>query len=108
MDLNRGLIEAADSEAELAGVMAHELSHVALRHGTNQASKAYLAQAGFGILGGLLGSGGTRQIIEAIGGFGLNALFLEFSRSAETQADVLGTQILAGAGRTDPMAMVSF
>ncbi len=107
MFLNRGLIEAADNEAELAGVMAHEMAHVALRHGTNQASKAYLAQAGFGILGGLLGNGGTGQIIEAIGGFGLNALFLKFSRSAETQADVLGTQILARAGY-DPMAMVTF
>jgi len=49
--VNRGAIEAADNEAELAGVMAHELSHVALRHGTNQASKAELTQGGLGIVG---------------------------------------------------------
>ena len=58
MYVNRGLLEAARSEAELAGVLAHEMSHVALRHGTHQASKAYLGQAGLGILGGLLGKNG--------------------------------------------------
>lgn len=107
MYLNRGLIEAAGTEAELAGVMAHEIAHVALRHGTNQASKAYLAQAGFGILGGLLGNGTAGDIVGAVGGFGLNALFLKFSRSAEKKADILGAQIMAGAGY-DPNAMVEF
>jgi len=48
--VNRGTIEAADTEAQLAGVLAHEISHVALRHGTNQVSKAYLAKAGIGLL----------------------------------------------------------
>jgi len=104
MYVNRGLIEAAGDEAELAGVMAHEIAHVALRHGTNQASKAYLGQAGLGILGGVLGGGTTSSIMEAIGGFGLNSLFLKFSRSAEEQADVVGAQMLAAAGY-DPMAM---
>lgn len=106
--VTRGLIETVRNEGELAGVMAHEISHVALRHGTNQASKAYLAQAGIGILGGLLGGGGgsTAQIIQAVGGLGLNALFLKFSRTAETQADVLGTQIMARAGY-DPEAMAT-
>ncbi|HSR53338.1 MAG TPA: M48 family metallopeptidase [Acidobacteriota bacterium] len=110
MYVNRGLIEAARTEAELAGVMAHEISHVALRHGTNQASKAYMAQAGLGLLGALLGgntSRSTEQIIQAAGGFGLNSLFLKFSRGAETQADVVGAQIMAGAGY-DPMAMADF
>jgi len=104
MYINRGLIEAARDEGELAGVMAHEMSHVALRHGTNQASKAYLGQAGLGILGGVMGSGTTSDIMGAIGGFGLNSLFLKFSRSAEEQADVSGAQMLAKAGY-DPMAM---
>lgn len=104
MYVNRGLIDAAHDEAELAGVMAHEMSHVALRHGTNQASKAYLAQAGLGVLGGVLGNGGLSQIIGAVGGFGLNSLFLKFSRTDETQADVMGAQIMAHAGY-DPMAM---
>ena len=51
MYVNRGLIEAAENEGQLAGVMAHEMAHVALRHGTSQASKAYIAQAGLGLLG---------------------------------------------------------
>ena len=75
MYVNRGLFEAARSEAELASVLAHEMAHVALRHGTHQASKAYLGQAGLGILGGLLGKNGgnTSQIVNAVGGLGLNA-----------------------------------
>ena len=107
--VTRGMIEAARNEGELAGVIAHEISHVALRHGTNQVSKAYLAKAGIGILGGILGGGaggGTGQIIQAVGGLGLNALFLKFSRTAETQADIMGTQIMARAGY-DPLAMAS-
>ena len=104
MYVNRGLVDAAQDEAELAGVMAHEMAHVALRHGTNQASKAYLAQAGLGVLGGLLGNSTTGQIMGAVGGFGLNTLFLKFSRTAEEQADVVGAQMLARAGY-DPMAM---
>src|SRR2546421_10329078 len=72
MYVNRGTIEAAASEAELAGVLAHEMSHVALRHGTHQASTAYLAQTGLGILGGLLGKNGgsAAGIVNAIGGLG--------------------------------------
>ena len=108
--VHRGLIEKVRTEGELAGVMAHEIAHVALRHPTNQASKAYLAQAGIGILGGLLGGKSqstTGQIIGAVGGFGLNALFLKYSRSAETQADIVGAQIMARAGY-DPMEMVHF
>jgi Zn-dependent protease with chaperone function len=107
--VTRGLIETVRNEGELAGVMAHEIAHVALRHGTNQASKAYLAKAGIGILGGLLGGGGgstTAQIAQAVGGFGLNALFLKFSRTAETQADILGTQMMARAGY-DPESMAT-
>ena len=91
-------------EAELAGVMAHEMAHVALRHGTNQASKAYLAQAGLGVLGGLLGNSGTSQIIGAVGGFGLNTLFLKFSRDDEREADEKGMLYLRRAG-FDPRGM---
>ncbi len=86
--VNRGLVESVRSEGELAGVLAHEIAHVALRHPTNQASKTYLAQAGIGILGGLLGGKNpttTNQIIGAVGGFGLNALFLQYSRGADVR-----------------------
>src|SRR5262252_1709481 len=61
--VNRGAIEAADNEAELAGVMAHELSHVALRHGTNQASRAQLTQGGLGLVGGILGGSASGALI---------------------------------------------
>jgi beta-barrel assembly-enhancing protease len=108
--VNRGVLEQARNEGELAGVMAHEISHVALRHGTHQASKAYLAQAGISILGGVLGGKvgqGGAQIINAVGGLGLNALFLKYSRDLETQADVRGSQILAASGYS-PADMVSF
>jgi len=106
--LNRGLIEAAGSEGMLAGVMAHEMAHVALRHGTNQASKAYLGQTGLGVLGGLLGKDDrSTERIQALGGFGLNALFLKFSRTDEENADIVGAQMLAAAGY-DPMDMVAF
>ncbi|HEV8609888.1 MAG TPA: M48 family metallopeptidase [Thermoanaerobaculia bacterium] len=107
--VTRGMIDAARNEGELASVIAHEIAHVALRHGTNQVSKAYLAKAGIGILGGVLGgggAGGTGQILQAVGGLGLNALFLKFSRTAETQADIVGTQVMARAGY-DPLAMAS-
>lgn len=108
--INRGIIENARNEGEIAGVVAHEIAHVALRHGTHQVSKAYAAQAGLQILGGLLGGrvgGNTAQILNTVGGLGLNALFLKFSRELETQADVRGAQILAASGYT-PADMVSF
>lgn len=106
--INRGVIEAADSEAQLAGVMAHETSHVALRHGTNQASKAYLAQVPLAVLGGVMGRNSTGAMLAQLGaGFAANSLLLKYSRNAERQADVLGTQILYDSGY-DPRAMVQF
>ena len=108
--LNRGIIDSAKNEGEIAGVLAHEIAHSALRHGTHQASKAYAAQAGLQILGGLLGGkvgNNTAQILNTIGGVGMNALFLKFSRELETQADIRGAQILAASGYT-PADMVSF
>src|SRR5581483_745498 len=108
--VNRGVLDQARNEGEVAGVLAHEIAHVALRHGTHQASKAYLAQAGISILGGILGgriSQGTAQILNAVGGIGLNALFLKYSRDLETQADIRGAQILAASGYS-PVDMVNF
>lgn len=109
MYMNRGLIEAAQNEGQLAGVMAHEMAHIALRHGTSQASKAYLSQTGLAILGGLISKDNrsTEQTIATLGGFGLNTLFLKFSRTAEEQADITGVQMMAAAGY-DPVDMVNF
>lgn len=108
--VHRGLIEQVRTEGELAGVMAHEIAHVALRHPTSQASKAYVTRAGIGLLGTLLGDGRQSTvsgIMNAVGGLGLNALFLRYSRNAETQADVVGAQIMARAGY-DPNEMAAF
>lgn len=108
--VNRGVLDDARNEGEVAGVLAHEISHVALRHGTHQASKAYLAQAGISILGGILGGKvgqGGAEIINAVGGIGLNALFLKYSRDLESQADIRGAQILAASGYS-PVDMVNF
>lgn len=99
--INRGIIESAKNDGEIAGVLAHEIAHSALRHGTENATKAQMTQAGVGILGAILGgkvSQNTGQIINVLGGFGLNALFLKYSREAETEADLIGTQILTKAG----------
>jgi predicted Zn-dependent protease len=100
MYVNRGLLQSVRSEAELAGVLGHEMAHVALRHGTQQASKAYAAQAGLGLLGRLLGREGERdrEVVEAVGGLGLNAVFLKFGRDAENQSDRVGVRMMAEAG----------
>src|SRR5215471_120135 len=85
--VHRGAIEAADNEAQLAGVIGHEMGHVILRHGTNQASKAQLTQGGLGILGAVLGNGAAGQIAAVGGGFLANSVLLKYSRDAESQAD---------------------
>jgi hypothetical protein len=106
--VNRGTIEAADNEAELAGVIGHEIGHVALRHGTNQATKAYAAKFPLVLLGGILGKNSFLSAIAQIGtGFTLNSILLKYSRDDERQADLMGAQILYDAGY-DPRYMASF
>jgi beta-barrel assembly-enhancing protease len=108
MFVNRGMIEAARTEGEVAGVMAHELSHVVLRHGTAQASKAQKYQIGQ-VVGQILGAvvgGGWGQVIAQGSQFGLGTAFLRFSREYEKQADILGSQIMARSGY-DPRDMAS-
>jgi hypothetical protein len=108
MYVNRGMIEAAKSEGEVAGVVAHELSHVALRHGTAQATKATKYEIGT-IAGAVIGAivGGTAGNVIAQGTqFGLGTAFLRFSREYERQADIEGSQIMARAGY-DPRDMAN-
>jgi hypothetical protein len=110
MFVNRGMIEAARSEGEMAGVIAHEISHVALRHGTAQATKSQSAGVQLGaIAGAILGAviGGNAGDIVAQGTqLGVGAYLLQYSREYETQADILGSQILARAGY-DPMNLAT-
>jgi predicted Zn-dependent protease len=103
--INRGVIEAADSEAELAGVIAHETGHVAARHGVEQASKADLINYGSIPLIFLGGFGGFA--IRQAAGLAIPLGFLKYSRGQEGEADRLGAQYMWSAGY-DPQAMISF
>ena len=105
--INRGVIESADNEAQLAAVIAHELSHVALRHGTNQATKAQAAQGFLGIASGIFGGSTGGALLTELGAFAAGGVLLRYSRTAESQADVMGTQVLYDAGY-DPRAMAQF
>lgn len=103
--VNTGLIMAADSEAELAGVMAHEVAHVAARHATRTETKEKiwnLASLPLVFVGGPAGLA-VRQIMT----FGLPVSFLKFSRDAEREADLLGLEYQWAAGY-DPLALVQF
>ena len=102
-----GTIQAADDEGQLAGVMAHEISHVVLRHSTQQASKAAFAQLPLAVLGATIGQGAAGQIAQLGASFGVQSLFLKYSRDAEREADLLGSQIMYDAGY-DPFSMVEF
>ena len=97
MYVNRGMIQQARTEGEMAGVMAHELSHVALRHGTAQATKSqkYSLGAGIaGILGTILAGPAVGQAAQVP----FVVSFLRYSREYETEADILGARIMANAG----------
>ncbi len=108
MFVNRGMVEAADTEGEMAAVMAHEMSHVALRHATAQATETQKYQVG-SILGQIAGAvigGGIGSVVAAGSQIGFGAGALKYSRAYEKQADILGAQIMARAGY-DPHDMVS-
>lgn len=99
MYVNTGMIAAAKSEDEMAGVMAHEISHVALRHGTAQVTKSEK----YSVLSGILGMGGSiiggplGQAAQ-MGSQGVGVYLLKYSREYETEADLLGARIMAAAG----------
>ena len=108
MFVNRGMIEAAHDEGEIAGVMAHELSHVLLRHGTAQATKATKYEIGAlagQVLGAIVG-GPAGSIIAQGSNFGISTYFMKFSREYESQADILGVQLMARAGY-NPQSMAN-
>lgn len=103
--VNKGLILAADNEAELAGVMAHEIAHVAARHAMENQGK--LQAINYGLLATIIFGGGIASTIaQNAGGFGQLLSFLKFSRNAENEADSLGVQYLYAAGY-DPTSMAT-
>ena len=105
--VNLVTIQAADNESELAGVIAHEISHVVQRHGTRSASKQMAAQLPLAVLGGLMGRGALAQMAQLGISFGIGSYFLKNSRQAEKEADLLGTDIMYDAGY-DPRQMAAF
>jgi len=103
--VNSGLILAADEEAELAGVMAHEIAHVAARHATRQMTRAQWANIGTIPL--IFVGGGIGYAVRSAASLALPMTFLTFSRGFEAQADYLGLQYMYKTGY-DPQAFVSF
>ncbi|MBZ5549535.1 MAG: M48 family metalloprotease [Acidobacteriia bacterium] len=108
MFINTGLLKAVDNEAQLAGVMGHEMSHVILRHGTNQASKANLIELPAALAAQMAGKDSMMGQLAQLGiGLGANSVLLKFSRTAESQADLMGSHLMSEAGY-NPMEMAHF
>lgn len=108
MYVHTGLIAAADNEAQIAGVLGHEMGHVMLRHGTNQASKANLIQIPAMIAGGIFDKGGITGTLTQLGiGLGANSVLTKFSRTAENDADLFGARLVHKAGY-NPVELARF
>jgi len=116
MYVHTGLLKAADTEGEVAGVLAHEMSHVALRHGAAQISKQQTWGALFGLAGAAVGAvttgadgqcGWLCQIGELGAGIGGNSVLMKFSRGYEHDADLNGARMMSSAGY-DPMQLPRF
>jgi predicted Zn-dependent protease len=107
--VNEGAIGAARTEAELAGVLAHEIAHVSLRHGTTQASRAYLARTAMSVVNAVaaVGQGDLWHAAAVACGGRVNSFFLRSNRAAELQADAEGARLLSEAG-FDPRDMANF
>src|SRR5579864_5959314 len=109
MFVNIGTIQSADNEAELAGVMAHEMAHVYMQHSAKQQEKSSLLGGLAGLAGAIAGSmGGTWGTLAQSGiQFGAGTLMLKYSRGDEAQADAVGAIILWKAGY-NPVALADF
>jgi Zn-dependent protease with chaperone function len=103
--VNKGLLLAADNEAEVAGVMAHEIAHVAARHAVENQTKGTLLEYG-ALVGSIFLGGIPGMIYQNTAQFGLLGAFMKFSRGAEEEADKLGIQYMYAAGY-DPSAMAT-
>ena len=105
--VHRGTIDVARNESQLAGVIAHEIAHIANRHAAEQISKGTVANIGLGLLGALLGNGTGSQIAQIGAGVAAQATMMKFSRDDEREADMKALQYMKRAGY-DPRGMVEF
>jgi beta-barrel assembly-enhancing protease len=105
--VNTATFIAAQNEAQLAGVLAHEMSHVALRHGTHEASKGQAIQLIASLANSATGNGMLGTLARAGIGLGANSVLLHYSRDAESQADYNGALVMADAGY-NPVQMANF
>jgi predicted Zn-dependent protease len=96
--INRGALQMAANESQVAGVLAHEIAHVAQRHAADQLTKTMIARWGIALLGGLLGNVGGAGTAQIAAGLLAGGAFLEFSREDEREADRVGLEILTRAG----------
>jgi len=96
--VNRGAIQAAGNEAQLAAVLAHEVAHVAQRHSATQLSNAMVTNLGLNLLGALLGNSGGANAANIAARYVASGAFLKFSRDDEREADRVGAQIMSRAG----------
>jgi predicted Zn-dependent protease len=103
--INRGVLRAAGNESQVAGVLAHEIAHIAQRHAADQLTKTLLAKWSLGVLGAMLGNAGGAGTAQAAGAMMANGVFLKFSRDDERDADRVGLQIMTRAG-WDPRGMI--
>jgi predicted Zn-dependent protease len=108
MFIQTGLFPSLDNEAQLAGVMAHEMSHVILRHGTHQATRAKGISIVASLAEAAVGDRSTiAQVLDGAINLGANSWMLHYSREAESEADALGAHLMADAG-WDPAQLASF
>ena len=103
--INRGVLRAAGNESQVAGVLAHEIAHIAQRHAADQLTKTLLTRWSLGVLGAMLGNAGGAGTAQAAGAMVANGVFLKFSRDDEREADRVGLQIMTKAG-WDPRGMI--
>ena len=96
--LHRGILHAAANESQVAGVLAHEVAHIAMRHAAGQLTKGIMANLGLGLLSAMLGNMGGADTTQVAAQLLTNGIFLKFSRDDEREADRVGLQIMRDAG----------
>ena len=96
--IHRGVLHAATNESQVAGVLAHEVAHIAQRHAASQLTKGIMANLGLGLLNAVLGNGVSGNAAQMAASFLTNGIFMKFSRDDEREADQVGLQLMRRAG----------